>query len=170
MGHQVIIICRYTMNLLQTSYGWVGVLGPYILILVSCILLLHQPASLVVYLLGMALNTIINLMLKGAIRQDRPKHEIPLCDLGLRDGKRYNSDKYGMPSGHSQSIGFSLAYIAATLGNPVITCAYAILSVITLTQRYVYRNHTIPQIAVGFLLGLVLGYTFYRLSKRAIKK
>ena len=154
------------MDLLQTTYGWVGVLGPYFLILVSCILLLHHPVSLVVYLLGEAFNSIINLMLKGMIRQERPKHEIPLFEFGIRDGKRYQSDKYGMPSGHSQNIGFSLAYIANTTHNPTITWAYAILSAITLTQRYVYRNHTVSQIGIGFMLGLAMGYMFYRLSKR----
>ena len=157
------------MNLLQ-AYGWVGVLGPYLLILTSCVLLLHQPASLVVYLLGIAVNALINFNLKGLIQHNRPAHEIPLFEFGIRDGKRYSSDKYGMPSGHSQSVGFSLAYIAFTLVHPVITWTYAILSVITLTQRYVYRNHTIPQIGVGFLLGLVLGYTFFRVSKRVPKK
>jgi len=109
----------------------------------------------------------INMTLKGMIREPRPNHEIPLFEFGMQDGKRYKSDKYGMPSGHSQSVGFSLAYIAATLAHPVITWAYAILSVITLTQRYVYRNHTFPQIVVGFILGNIIGYTFYRFSKKA---
>ena len=154
------------MNLLQSMYGRVGVFGPYILIVASCILLLYHPVSLAVYLLGIVLNSMINLGLKGMIRQDRPTHEIPLFEFGIRDGVRYKADKYGMPSGHSQSAGFSLAYIAATLTNPVLTWTYAILSVITLTQRYVYRNHTFSQIVVGFILGIVLGYTFYRVSKK----
>ena len=154
------------MNLLHTAYGWTGVFGPYILIVVSCVLLLHHPVSLVVYLLGMALNAMINFMLKGMIRQARPKHEIPLFEFGMKDGKRYQSDKYGMPSGHSQSIGFSFAYVGFILANPYITWAYAILSAITLSQRYVYRNHTIPQIGIGFMLGLVMGYTFYRVNKK----
>jgi len=155
------------MELLQASYGWVGVLGPYILIVFSCLLLLYHPIPLVIYLLGISLNSMINFSLKGVIRQARPKNEIPLFELGMHDGRRYKSDKYGMPSGHSQGVGFSLAYIAGTLANPTITWVYAILSVITLTQRYVYRNHTFPQIVVGFMIGLVLGYLCYKLNKRA---
>ena len=39
-----------------------------------------------------------------------------------------------------------------------------IVSIITLSQRYIYKNHTFAQIIVGFIIGSSIGYCFYKLS------
>lgn len=157
------------MNFLQMSFGWIGTMGPFILIALSCLLLAFNPFFLMIYILGTLLNVVINLILKGIIRQDRPKDEIQLFELGSNHGKRYKTDRYGMPSGHSQSVGFSLAYIVSTNINPVMSWIFAIISMITLSQRYIYRNHTFAQIMVGFIVGNILGYTVYRFGKKIHK-
>jgi membrane-associated phospholipid phosphatase len=150
-------------------FGWIGAMGPFILIGSSCILLSVKPMFLACYLLGIGINSVLNLFLKGIIRQNRPKNEIHLFELGSKHGKRYKSDRYGMPSGHSQSVGFSLAYLVFMNMSQLVSWLFAFVSAITLTQRYIYRNHTLLQIIVGFMLGNVIGYIFYRLGKRMTK-
>ena len=81
--------------------------------------------------------------------------------LGITHAKRIGFDKYGMPSGHAQHCGYILAFVTLVLNNPLITGLYSILSLICLYQRYLYQNHTILQVAVGFIIGLGVGYLFY---------
>ena len=154
---------------IKTMLGWVGTTGPYTLNLLSILLLVSKPIFLFFYILGAFINLIINFALKVWIKDPRPKEDIKLFELGLKHGKRNHFDKYGMPSGHSQSVGFSLTYIFFTLKNTSISLFYAVISLITLMQRFQYKNHSIPQVIVGFLLGLVIGYIFYKLSKKISK-
>jgi len=158
-----------TDNILKKSFGWIGTMGPYLLNIVSFFLLSSNPVFLLFYILGAFINIMINFTLKVWIQDPRPKEDIKLFELGVKHGKRSTFDQYGMPSGHSQSVGFSLAYIFLTLYNTNISLFYSTISLITLMQRFEYKNHTFPQIIVGFLLGLFLGYVFYQIAKRMTK-
>ena len=158
-----------TSNMLKNSFGWIGTMGPYLLNIISFLLLASKPLFLFFYILGMFINIMINFALKVWIQDPRPKEDIKLFELGVKHGKRSTFDQYGMPSGHSQSVGFSLAYILLALQNTHITLFYLSISLITLMQRFEYKNHTFPQIIVGFFLGLFLGYLCFQIAKKMTK-
>lgn len=156
-------------NMLKNSFGWIGTMGPYLLNIVSFLLLASKPFFLFFYILGTFINIVINFTLKVWIQDPRPKEDIKLFELGVKHGKRSTFDQYGMPSGHSQSVGFSFAYIFLTIQNYYISLFYLSICLITLMQRFEYKNHTFPQIIVGFFLGLFFGYLSYQIAKRMTK-
>jgi membrane-associated phospholipid phosphatase len=107
------------------------------------------------------LNTIINIVLKKMICQERPLRT-------TEDKTSY--DYYGMPSGHSQTVMYSFAYIVFLANqNALVYIAFFFLSLVVMYQRHKSQKHSISQIIVGGALGLCLGYISYRLVKQHIE-
>jgi len=148
---------------------YIGTSGPYLLNILSIVLLINKQVYLFFYILGYIINIIINLGLKNIIKDPRPDQDTILFELGLKHGKRFTMDKYGMPSGHVQGVAFSLMFVCLVLNNIYVVWFYSVVVILTMMQRYNYRNHTLPQILIGLLVGLIIGYLFYYLSKVFIK-
>lgn len=93
-------------------------------------------------------------ILKDLIHDLRPTDGIVfLASEKIR--KRTN----GMPSGHAQQTAFALT-IAYLFTHKYLLESIA-LFVLTLVQRFVFRNHTLPQLIAGGVLGILLGYGSY---------
>ena len=90
-------------------------------------------------------------LLKNTIHDLRPANPIPFLDSD-EFMKRTN----GMPSGHAQQTAFALT-VAYKITNKYLYESMALL-ILTVVQRYVYRNHTIPQLIAGSVLGFILGH------------
>jgi len=107
------------------------------------------------------INILINIVLKKIICQERPMRT-------TEDKTSY--DYYGMPSGHSQTVMFSFAYIVLLANqNALVYIAFFFSSLVVMYQRYISKKHSISQIAVGGAIGLCLGYVAYWLVKRHIE-
>ena len=140
---------------------YIGTTGPYLLNILSFILLFHKPIYLGFYIIGYLLNIGLNLFLKNIIKDPRPNEDKVLFELALNHGKRFSKDKYGMPSGHVQGVAFSTIFIYLITNNIYILWLYLIITLLTMIQRYNYRNHTFFQIIVGLIIGLFFGYLYY---------
>lgn len=81
------------------------------------------------------------------------------CDLLCRSHN--DEGKPGMPSGHTAMIAFFGSYYS--IQSPYFW-TYALLIMLS---RYFKKCHTIAQIIVGLLLGLLLGYGTRQLVNRA---
>jgi membrane-associated phospholipid phosphatase len=86
------------------------------------------------------------------------------------NGRRLGFDRFGMPSGHAQSVFFSTAFIYFALKNVKISLFYLLISLNTLYQRVKYKNHSIGQVIIGSLVGSVIGYAFFKYAKHILKK
>lgn len=148
---------------------YVGMMAPIILFIISIFLLQNKMKYLQVYIIGSILNNILNAILKYAIKEPRPSRDSRILKIAIANEKRVSFDKYGMPSGHAQNCGFNLAFITLVLNNSFITGLYLVVSFISLHQRYKYSNHTILQLIVGFLIGLIFGYMIYHVGNKWIK-
>jgi membrane-associated phospholipid phosphatase len=91
-----------------------------------------------------------------------------IFELAKDKGKIFPFNTYGMPSGHMQYCMFSLVFISYTLQSPWISLFYLIISVITMYHRVEYKYHTILQVIVGSIIGILVGYVTYLYSKRYI--
>lgn len=145
----------------------VGVYGPIILNITSIILLWNRQLIMSAYTLGSILSIIINLVLKIMIKDPRPELD---TKLEHDNGKYLKANIYGMPSGHSQSVGFSCTFIYYSLHNFNYFLIYFAISLITMTQRFKYKQHTIPQIVIGFAIGIALAYTTFFIYKKQVAK
>jgi membrane-associated phospholipid phosphatase len=97
--------------------------GPFFLIILSWMVLWNKNSLFFYYTIGIFINTLINLILKGIIKQPRPLDDPRKFNLALTHGKRFlyqngiPYDIFGMPSGHSQSVMFSTAFMYFALKN-----------------------------------------------------
>ena len=96
---------------------WIGFLGPQILFFTSLFLLYKKYTLFSSYIIGCVINMLLNLILKGIIRQPRPSEDVHIFNASLANGKRLGYDKFGMPSGHVQNVFFSTAFIYFALNN-----------------------------------------------------
>ena len=152
-----------------------GAFGPVILFIFSCYLLRNKETLLYYYNIGFFINSILNIVLKGILQQPTPSEDIKQFNLALNSGKRFifkdgvPFDIFGMPSGHAQSSLFSTVYLYFALKNLNILYIYLFLSLVTVSQRVVYKFHTLLQVMIGSMIGALLGYYIYYLSQQRLK-
>jgi membrane-associated phospholipid phosphatase len=99
-----------------------------------------------------------HVLLKKYIHSPRPLDSTPFLAA-----EHYHKHINGMPSGHAQQTAFSLLFAYLLTGKHLY--ASWSLFLITILQRYVFKNHTLAQLTVGSMLGVVIGYgTIYFLN------
>ena len=158
------------MNL-SKIFDYLGYFGPNILFVFSILLLSvkNYCSYLSYYLIGYILNILLNYILKGIIRQPRPNEDKKLIEMALNNGKRFGYDIYGMPSGHSQGVFYSTAFIHLVLKNSQITLIFFLFSMNTIVQRVNYKNHTIFQVLIGAIVGISFAYLVYYYAQNIIQ-
>jgi membrane-associated phospholipid phosphatase len=148
---------------METRYkmSYLAVLAPILLSFITVLLLLYKQKYLKFFIIGIILNTILNCLLKIVIKEPRPSEDIKIIEIGVVNGHRISFDKFGMPSGHAQMCGFMLAFITMVYKSPIISGFYLIVTILTLFQRYLFKNHSIFQLLIGLTIGILFGYNTY---------
>lgn len=161
-------------EILYTCFNYIGEHGPLILIITTIYLLKNRDNLLFYYLVGIFVNTIVNLVLKIIIKQPRPDEDPKKFALALKhfkytfkDGIPFNI--FGMPSGHAQNVLFSTIFIYLSLHNKKIFYFYLVISLLTLCQRVTSKSHTITQIMVGSFAGGLVAYFMYQMVQNKLK-
>jgi len=163
------------MDMILKLFDEFGAFGPIILIFLSMYLLWNKHNLFFYYTIGVFVDNIINLFLKGIFLQPRPTIDKREFDLALKHGKRFifkdgmPYDLFGMPSGHSQSSLFSTMFIYLSLKKTNITYTYLAISLLTMWQRVSFEHHSIPQVIVGAIIGCFTGYLFYYLTGQKVE-
>ena len=147
---------------------YIGYYAPIILFFLSLFLLRNMTRYLNFFVSGFILNNILNIMLKLFIKEPRPTDDQKTIEIAINNGFRVGFDKFGMPSGHAQNCGYCLVFIIMTIHNPLIISMYIVITIISLSQRYLYNNHTILQLIIGLLIGSGFGYLTYSLGNKFI--
>jgi membrane-associated phospholipid phosphatase len=152
-------------NILET----IGDCGPYIMILYSIGLLFSKSNMLFYFIVGICLSFIVNNILKGIIKQPRPEFNTKEVSIALQTSAvRYilGYDIYGMPSGHAQTSFFITTFIYLVTRQIFITFFMILLSVMVMFQRVIYNEHTISQVLVGAIIGILFGFFVYHTGNR----
>ena len=144
----------------------IAYVGPIILIAITILLLWKKETLLFYFILGATINIASNFFLKGFFKEPRPIGNHKIIQLAINNGKRLGSQVYGMPSGHAQTAFYCAAFIFLSLKNWKIAAFYVILSLFTCYQRYIYKEHTLWQLFVGALVGLVMGSIAFKCAKK----
>jgi membrane-associated phospholipid phosphatase len=161
---------RYISNIFTN----VGRLGPLILILLSSYLLWNKANLFFYYQIGIVISAILNLVLKGILKQPRPSEDPKEFNLALKNGKRFvfkngmPHDIFGMPSGHSQSAMFTTTFIWLSINNIKITVSFLFISMLTMAERIIDNHHTFMQVFIGGLTGIIYAYLFYYFAQQKI--
>uniref|UniRef100_A0A6C0EGI7 Phosphatidic acid phosphatase type 2/haloperoxidase domain-containing protein n=1 Tax=viral metagenome TaxID=1070528 RepID=A0A6C0EGI7_9ZZZZ len=147
--------------------------GNKLLFLLSIVFLYDKKTYLVFYVVGAVLNYILNCILKLVFKHPRPIENMKLFQHEMNrrqtvDWREY--ERFGMPSGHSQETAFSFIYIMMVLQNTKITLLYFIIMLFTMFQRIYTKRHFFIQVFVGGSIGLFMGYFFYYLASKYIRR
>jgi membrane-associated phospholipid phosphatase len=162
------------MNILSTIFDRIGQSGPIILIIWSVYLLWDKPNLFFYYIVGVFINAILNLCIKGIIQEPRPSEDLKTFELALKNGRRFvfkdgvPHDIFGMPSGHTQSSLFSAIFILLSLRKVNIFGFYMLISFIVMAQRVAFEYHTIQQVIVGAIVGMLFGYFMFYMAQNKI--
>ena len=122
----------------------------------------------------MFLNAILNLVLKGIIKEPRPSEDPKLFNIALKHSTRfkfvdgYPHDIFGMPSGHAQSALFSTIFIYLALKDIRITIGYLFVSLLIMYQRVLFKQHTVIQVFAGAIVGILFGGFIYFMAQQKI--
>lgn len=149
--------------------NYAGSYGPYFLMVVSAVLLFSKPEFLGFMIVGQAFNSLLNMTLKNLIQEPRPSNDRKELEICIVNGHRLPFDKYGMPSGHAQTIMYLLVYTTLVLNNTFIFAMYALLAANTIRHRYTGENHTIGQLLVGIAVGCGVGAGTYLVATNHIR-
>jgi membrane-associated phospholipid phosphatase len=161
--------------MIYTVFNYLGNFAPFILLLFSLYLLSNKQNLQFYYLVGLLINTILNLVLKGIIQQPRPFDDEKKFNLAVKnipetifkDGIPFNI--FGMPSGHAQMALYSTVYIYLSLKNINVLLFYIFMSLIIIVQRVISKSHSIFQVVVGAFIGSFMGYTAFYFAETVIK-
>ena len=150
----------------------IGYFGPQILFLTTFFILYKKIKLLQIYIFGYIINILLNIVLKGVIKEPRPSEDKHIFNIWLNNVMKADRnwyDHFGMPSGHAENVFYSTAFIFFSIKNFYWMLFYLIISLNTIYQRVKYKNHTISQVIVGSIIGSIIGWMFYYLAIRSIK-
>jgi len=156
-------------------YYEIGSHGPVILMFLSIYLLSNKSNLLFYYLIGYIIEIILNIVLKGIIKEPRPCFNNKEFNLAVKNNKRFvfkdglPFDLFGMPSGHASSVMFSTIFVYLALRKTNWLYVYLLISAITISQRFVYKYHTISQLIVGVFVGSLFSYLMFQLAEKKLK-
>ena len=151
-------------NLFIYTLDIIGLFGPIILFLVNIWQLwgngIYWTANLVIF----GINLFINNILKLWIKQPRP--------VGGHDMFNYKDptgiDQYGMPSTHLQTVVCSLIFLYLVKQSSMLLISGMFITTLTIYQRFKYRKHTLEQLSVGGLIGLLVAFFGYIITTMII--
>ena len=166
--------------MLIETFDTVGQYGPGLIFIIAIYLLYKNPILVTTYTIGYILNILFNFLLKGIFRLPRPNENMKKFEAELRLNKHITLNRFGMPSGHAQTMIYSLVFVSFALlstKNKVKgintsqnwIALMVILSIITLAQRVHFLWHSFAQIFVGSIIGALVGYGFFYYSQIRIR-
>jgi len=151
----------------------IGFYGPWIQGLINVTQLITQKYYLIGYIIFAYVNIFTNKWLKLHYKEPRPSEKeesgIPIKMADPDIFGMPTADMYGFPSGHAQQIVFSVFYLYFVQRSKLLLLCGLFLTALIVYQRWKFKRHSITQLAMGSLIGLLMGFIGYYLTSRFIK-
>lgn len=135
----------------------IGMYGHLITFMVVSLYLFPMKSGLWGYWIGSFINEMVNEILKKLIKEPRPV---------LITADEHAHDYYGMPSGHAQHAVFSILYVGFMKPNVLFMMCLGVLMGLSIYERLINQKHTVWQIIVGGLIGLVMSGIVYTVTHK----
>lgn len=139
-----------------------GFFSEIFMIILTIALIHRQSVDLIFYLLFLWINGHFNRWLKDLIQQRRPPNPIKFLA-----SEHFSKKKviFGMPSGHSQSVFFSITYLFLFFHSMNAWIYLALfIAALMLFERWYFHNHTVSQLCVGAAVGALSAYVAYEIK------
>lgn len=160
-------------NSIVCAFYLLGEWGFVILCLYAIFFLKGSPNYLVYFVVGLVLNTILNMFLKSILRQPRPYTENQLKNILSKYGfpfcfqYKFTSDLFGMPSGHAQNTAFIVMFLYL-VSKQNVHWIVLLFAALVLWNRIFFGYHSVSQVLVGVLIGSIVSIVFFNIAKRKI--
>ncbi len=156
---------------IYNSIYQLGEYGNFLLIPIAVIALYFANALhyLGIFFIGTIINIILNFLLKGIIRQPRPRDNVYIHSVREKYQPIKEFGKFGMPSGHTQGAFFTLVFLYLVTKNNTLLAFNSIITLVVIWQRVHGQFHTIPQILAGAVVGSLTAYLFYSYGEKTLK-
>ncbi len=135
----------------------IGMYGHLIMFMVVSFHLFTMKSALWGYWIGSFANEMLNQIIKKIVKEPRPV-------LITTDENAH--DYYGMPSGHIQHSVFSIVYVGLMKPNVLFMMGLIVLTMMSLYERLINNKHSVWQVVVGGIVGLLMSGIVYTLTKK----
>jgi len=143
----------------------IGFLGPFVLLILGILLLWGNKGFWCAYLVIFVINIFINKVAKAIAKQPRPED-----GESIMNEKYAGVEMYGMPSAHAQSVFMSLTFLYLVKESPAWLFGELFIAGLTVYQRWKYRRHTIEQLGVGAIIGILVAWGGYNMTKQYLQE
>jgi len=140
----------------------IGLFGPFVIGFINLWQLWNNGIYWYIYIITFFVNSLINKALKIWIKEPRP-----MGGQSIIMSESYSGiEKYGMPSGHSQSVLYSITYSYLVKQSPMLLIGEMYIVGLTVYQRWKYRQHSLSQLSIGAIIGILVAYISYRITTK----
>jgi membrane-associated phospholipid phosphatase len=148
-------IVKEEIDTITDLFFALGFFSEIIIMAIVICLIYKNTTNLIFYIIFVFINGYLNRFLKAIIKQERPSNPIKF----LNSEHFTKNHAYGMPSGHSQNVFFSITYLFLILKQfyPWVFILL-IIAFAMLIERWYFHNHTIQQLIVGAITGSIFAY------------
>ena len=143
----------------------IGFFGPFILIIVNIWQLWENHGFWCAYLVVTFMSSVINKLVKNIVKQPRP-----IDGESIINEEYTGYEMYGMPSAHSQSVFSSVTFLYLVKESPAWLLIGLFIAGLTVYQRFKYKRHTMEQLIVGAILGTVVAYGGFYVTKKYLQE
>ena len=148
---------------------YIGYNSSIILTIIGIYQLQHQKIYLLGFILGSILDVCLNKILKLLFKQKRPND--PILFTGIETTTTYlEEEQYGMPSEHAQTLFFALTFLYLVKKSMTLLILSLFLGGLTIYQRLKYLRHTIEQLCIGSIIGILFAIIWYNGVNRYLSK
>lgn len=161
-------------DMLGMMLAWFSLIPSFTVISFIPVIVLRRDLTTIFFFVGMFVNEATNQVLKKIIAQPRPSRTLGAVQWS----------EYGMPSAHSQFVGFFSIFIIllfyvrikvvtfiipfAKLWKHVIAAGTVVVALTVCFSRHYLRYHTANQIVVGLLVGCLIGGLWFILLEKFV--
>ena len=146
-------------------FDHIGYYGPVIHFFMNIYMLQNRFVYMISYSFFFIVNTGLNKLLKISFREPRPENPVHYADFEKLTKEEY----YGMPSGHAQSIFYSISFLYFINRQLDVLLVSFFLGTLTIYQRWKYRKHTFAQLMMGLIVGATFGGSIYYMTNRYLQ-
>lgn len=133
----------------------IGYFSEIILALIVIYVLQNNIIDVICFVFFFLFSGYVNTILKGIAKQPRPSTQKKF--LNSENFSKIHT-VYGMPSGHSQNVFFSITYLYLTAKDSIYWIQIGLgLAALMVYERWTYHNHTLLQLLVGAIVGVLFG-------------
>jgi len=158
------IVYKFAGKIRDLLYA-IGYFSELLVAIIVCSMIYTQPVDLTIFVVVLAFSGITNKYLKTIIKQNRPYNSMKFLNT-----EHFTQKVYGMPSGHSQNVVFSILYLFWTTHKFVPwTAMCTVIGILMFIERWFFHNHTPFQLIMGGVVGAALAYVVVSL-RDSLKK